>query len=422
MNGSIQMRLKKSGIDAQGRRRKNVKVYDVYYRIKDPKTGKNKQKCRRGFPTKRDAEEYLAKLQVQILNGEYHEESNLTLGEYLHQWIESYPSESGLRPNTEYSYKLHVTKYIIPRLGQIPLQKLTSRQIEKFYGELRKNGRLRHTGGLSETTISYINRILNESLKHAVAHHLISMNPIQEIIKKPVRKQHQASYYTASELRNLLELTKGTPLQVPIALAGLAGLRRGEALGLRENDVDFEAGIIHVQNQITVTDNIPSSNPTKTADSIRNIAMLPELSDILKKQISVNKQKRVLLGDEYQENRLIVCNDDGTMTNPNYFTHHFTTFIKQHGVKKIRFHDLRHTYASLLLESGTDIKTVSSLLGHSTIAITADIYTHVLEGTKKKAAAQLSSLIFSSTPPTMIKELKRNYQANEPNVIKLLSN
>ena len=421
MNGAIYQRKIKAGIDGTGKKRSNMTVYDVFYSVKDPVTGKWKKRGKRGFATKKAAQEYLADINHKALHGLYLPETKMTLGEYINNWLDTYSQSAELRPNTISSYRTHILKYIVPKIGMIQIQHLTSQHIENFYAELRKNGRTKSAGGLSSTTISYINRILHEALKHAVSRHIIATNPINEIIKKPTRNRFTGTTCTVQEIRKLLELAKGTSLRTAIALAGLAGLRRGECLGLRPEDIDYETNILHIRRQITVPNNTPTVQELKTVNSTRDIIMIPELKKIIEEQLTYNAKQQKQLGSHYHNDGWLVCNPDGSIMNPNYLTHHFSTFIKSHGLKKIRFHDLRHTCASLLLEAGVDIKTVSTILGHSSIAITADTYTHVLTTMKQNAANKLSSLI-SPEAPTMIKELRANYQSLEQNGNKLVTN
>ena len=421
MNGYIIKRTKKYGFDGSGKKRNNVDVFDVYYYATDPATGKRKKFGKRGFKTKKLASEYLLQANNDMNNGSFRPETKMKLGEYLTNWLETYSQTAELRPNTVSSYRTHLFKYIIPKIGMIHIQQLNSQRIETFYAELRKNGRTKSEKGLSSTTISYINRILNEALKHAVSHHIISRNPIDDIIKKPTRSRYIGTTYTVQEVQKLLELEMPPALRTAIALAGFAGLRRGECLGLRPEDIDAENNILHIRRQVTVPNNTPTVQELKTENSTRDIIMIPALRKIIDEQLAHNNKQQKYLGSSYHNDGWLICNDDGSIMNPNYLTHHFSTLIRSRHLKKIRFHDLRHTCASLLLEAGVDIKTVSTILGHSSISTTADTYTHVLTTMKQDAANKLSSLISPDTP-TMIEELKANYPALEPNRNKIETN
>lgn len=397
MQGSIKSRKKYNAKDRNGKLRKEVTVFDVQYRYKDPKNGKWKNSRKRGFWTKKEAETFLLELNHQQETGTFRVETRLTMREYLTDWLESYAQTADLRQSTYVGYRRIVHNKIIPRIGEVTVQKLTGKQIEDMYADLRKNGGERKNGGgLSNTTIAYIHRVLNEALKHAVAHQIIAFNPMQTIIHAPTRNQYKAETYTGEEVLKLLELSRGTYFELPIALSAICGLRRGECLGIRMEDIDFDARTLTIQRQLTSVDNNVAVGKPKTENSNRRVALPDEVWDILSRQIKRNETIKAQLGSEYHDDGWIVCNTDGRMINPTYFTKNFSNFLIRHQMRPIRYHDLRHTCASLMLQEDVDLKVTSSILGHSTIAITADLYTHVSDETKRNAVNQLGKLVFGA--------------------------
>lgn len=411
MNGRIYPRVRKNIRDKQGKIRKELTVYDVQYRIRDPQTGKAVKKQKRGFMTKKEAEEFILRINTEQPAELLCERKPQTVSGYLSNWVDDYAKLGKLRPTTVSSYRMMCEKYVFPRIGNIELGKLTGQDIERMYLDLEENGRIQKKGGLSPTTVSYIHRILNEALNHAVAYRLIPANPEQHIIKKPTKNRFHAEFYTDEEVRSLLAIIGEHHLKLPVALAALCGLRRGECLGLKQDDIDFEKGCIYIRRQLTVKNNIVSISEPKTHNSIRQVPLAPEVAEMLREQIQHNVKRKKQLGDEYHDEGWLICKEDGSWINPNYLSHHFRDFLASHGFRKIRFHDLRHTYATLMLKADVPLKVVSSILGHSSITITADLYTHVMEEVKQDAGMKISKVVFGDGSTMSVKEPIINYIA-----------
>ena len=288
------------------------------------------------------------------------------------------------------------------------MKKLTALQVDKLYAELLQHGRADGAGGLSQKSVQYTHRVLNEAMEHAVKKSIIIRNPVKAITNTPKPKKYHAEIYTAEELLHLLRLSYGTFYEVPIALAGICGLRRGECLGMQLKCVDFGKKIICVNKQIIEVNNEVKFSEPKSADSVRTISVPDEVLEIIRRREEVNQRNRHYLGNEYHDWGLIVCHDDGTPFRPGTFTHDFANLLKKHEMKKIRFHDLRHSCASLMLKSGVAMKTASEILGHSSIAITADLYTHVLQEAKEKAAQQVGAAIFGKQDDASVEKMESN--------------
>lgn len=394
MQGSIKERIRKNARDAQGRLRATLKVYDVYYRYTDMITGKKKQAIKRGFLRKNDAEAFLLDINKKQSEGNFLNQKSITVTEYLLQWLNDYV-KINVRASSYVGYERIIKNHLIPYIGNTLLKNLTAMQIDNLYAELLQNGRSDGKGGLSQKSVQYTHRVLNELLEHAVKKQLIYFNPIKGITNTPKPKKFQATIYTAKELLYLLNVAKDTPYELPIALAGICGLRRGECLGLKISDIDFSTKTIKISRQlILLRKQIVESEP-KSTDSNRIIAVPDMVMEIIKKQIQLNNHYKQLLQNEYFDEGYLICHNNGTPIRPDYLTKNFANFIQSKGLKKIRFHDLRHTCASLMLKSGVAMKTASEILGHSSISITADLYTHVLQDTKQVAANQIEQLLIN---------------------------
>ena len=394
MQGSIKERIRKNARDAQGRLRATLKVYDVYYRYTDMITGKKKQAIKRGFLRKSDAEAFLLDINKKQSEGKFLNQKPITIAEYLLQWLNDYV-KINVRASSYVGYERIIKNHLIPYIGNTLLKNLTAMQIDNLYAELLQNGRSDGKGGLSQKSVQYTHRVLNESLEHAVKKQLIYFNPMKGITNTPKPKKFQATIYTAKELLYLLNVAKDTPYELPIALAGICGWRRGECLGLKISDIDFSTKTIKISRQlILLRKQIVESEP-KSTDSNRVIAVPDMVMEIIQKQIRVNNHYKQLLQNEYFDKGYLICHNNGAPIRPDYLTKNFANFIQSKGLKKIRFHDLRHTCASLMLKSGVAMKTASEILGHSSISITADLYTHVLQDTKQVAANQIEQLLIN---------------------------
>jgi integrase len=392
MNGRIETRIIKKGIDKSGKEKENLKVYDVYYRYKDPSTGIWKQTSKKGFRTKGEAEDFLLKVNTQLNDNSFVKPKKITVREYLKDWIETYV-ECTLKKSTVSSYKSIVEQHIVPYLGNVELQKLTSSHIDRFYSEKLKNGRLDGKGGLSAKSVLYIHRILSEALGHALKKSYINNNPIKNITTSPKVPKYRAQIYNRDEILSLMQAIKDTDMEPPVVLAALCGLRRGEVLGLRWQDIDLKNKSIRISRQLIALDKGFDYDTPKSETSRRELAIPQIVATVLESHAARQEQIKQLLGNEHEDNGLVNCNNDGTPINPKNFSKKFANILKKYKLKHIRFHDLRHSYASLMLVSGNSLKVTSELLGHSTISLTADTYTHVIDDLKKEAANKIDNVL-----------------------------
>ena len=393
MQGRIIERIRNNARDKQGRVRKELKVYDIKFRYTDPATGTRKETTKRGFFTKGEAEAFLLDLNQRLTTNTFLPENSISMCEYLLEWMEVYVKVN-LRASTYLGYRRIVKNHLIRHLGELPLKDVTAMSIDRMYAFLLQHGRADGKGGLSAKSVLYTHRVLNEAMEHAVKKKLLYLNPVKSVMNTPKPKRFKGSVYSGEEILELLLIAKDTRLEVPIALAAVCGLRRGECLGLTVDDIDFENQIITINKQLIDIENKAVLGEPKSEESNRLVSAPVEVFEIIERHLKRNMRNKNLLGHEYEDHRLVVCNDNGTPIRPVYFSKNFAKFITKHGMKQIRFHDLRHSCASLMLKSGVAMKTASQILGHSSIGITADLYTHVLQETKKEAALQVGRELF----------------------------
>lgn len=377
MDGSIHERVNTKG----------KKVYDVMFRVIDPKTGEKKQKLKRGFIKKGDAQKYLTEVLGQIENNVYIDAKKITLRELLTEWFSKYV-EGKLAPNTVRGYKVNIYKHIIPNIGWIPIQKLTSTDIENFYCELYGDENDDTSTRLSATSIEYIHRNLSKALDYATKERLILRNPARNA-ERPSKEKFYGDVFDQQTIMKLLTVVKNDPMEIPVALSGLSGLRRGEDAGLMWIDVDLDRCILNIRKQRTAGTVSTKRNKLKTLGSYRSIRITQTLLEILKRHKDLQNKNKELLGDDYIDTGFVCCEPDGSIVDPSTYSKRFSQILKKHNFKAIRFHDLRHSFATNLIRLGVPINTVSKMLGHSSITITLDTYAHVLDEMQQDAVIKM---------------------------------
>jgi integrase len=313
----------------------------------------------------------------------------MTLAEYLRQWLEN--QSMRLSPNTYDGYSVNIEKHIIPSIGNTPLCRLSKMQIESFYNEKLKKGRADGKGGLSVTSVRYIHATLRAALNDAVDMEYIVKN-FANTVKLPKQKDYEPSFLTKKQVDTMLEVFRNTNIFIPVLLAVGLGLRRGEALGLKWEDIDFEKNIISVKRALLPAKGYYNFADLKTAKSRRTLTVPKNIIECLKKEKCRQSKNKLFLGTGYKNMDLVCCNDDGSPITPTALNHRFSKFLIKNDLQTIRFHDLRHTNASLMLKQGVSMKVASDRLGHTTIGITMDLYTHIDAELQQDAANKLNAI------------------------------
>jgi len=357
--------------------------------------GNRKRLYRTVDGTKKDAEKVLTQLLSELNQGTLIEPSKLTLQEYLREWMKTYV-EPNLSPTTVDGYRVNIEKHIIPSIGHIKLQTLTPLHLQRFYKDKLNSGRLDGKGGLNPKTVIYIHRNIREALDHALRMQLVPRN-VADLVTLPKTKQYKAAVYDEKQLLHLREVAKqNEDMELPVNLAAVLGLRRGELLGLKWQNVNFES------RSITICDNlVPTSKGTltkapKSENSKRTVDIPEGLVPILKKHKVRQAENKLALGPAYCDEGFVCCQKDGKHWDPKYFSRKFAAFLKRHNLPHIRLHDLRHSNATLMLKYGVAAKVASQRLGHSSIGITLDLYSHVMSDMQKDAADKIDAGLFQA--------------------------
>jgi integrase len=320
--------------------------------------------------TRAEVSEKLTKALSDRANGIVYDNENITIGEYLDVWLKRSVYGSVRQSTYDRDTNL-VNNHIKPVLGSLKLKKLNSAHVQNFY-------RNRLDTGLSASTVRKIHDILRRGLAEAVDWHLTQRN-VADVVKPPRPVPKEIVALSTDETRRLLDAAAEDRLEALYVLAVHTGMRQGEMLALRWQDVDIENAVLSVRRTLTRRGGKVAFGEPKTKKSRRSIRLTPQAVDALRAHLERQLRDMEILGDHYQDQGLIFTTDTGAPINPsNLRQRSFTPLLKRVGLPHMRFHDLRHTCATLLLSRGVHPKFVQELLGHATIAITLDTYSHVM--------------------------------------------
>ena len=314
-----------------------------------------------------------------------------TVDQFLTDWLEN-THRRRIRPRTYERYREAVYLHIIPSLGHIQLQKLTAQQVQSFYTKKADEG-------LAPATIIYYHSVLHNALDTAVKWGVIFRN-VCDLVAPPRKQQYEIQPLTMEQMQQLLATVRGHKWEALFTLALATGMRRGELLGLKWQDINFEAGLLQVRRVLSrVPTNMPEREHVyveaepKTQKSRRSVMIAPFAFEALKKHRASQLEAKLKAGEFWQEHDYVFCTLHGTHLNPNHVVEEFKKLLTRAGLPDIRFHDLRHSAATLLLSLGIHPKVVQELLGHTQISMTMDVYSHVLPGMQQDAMRQLDAAL-----------------------------
>ena len=322
--------------------------------------------------TKEETRAKLRKARGDADRGVISDGGNVKLSQYLKRWLND-SVRGSVKPITHSSYEMLVNKHVVPFLGNVRLSNLTPAHLQGFY-------RSKLDEGLSPRTVQYLHVVLHRALKQALRWALVPRN-VAEAVDPPKVPKKDVTPLSTDQARVLLEAARGDRLEGLYVLAVHTGMRQGELLALRWEDVDLDAGVLRVRG-------------TKTARSRRTVKLSQTALEALTRHLTRQLGEIDRAGDSWRENGLVFATEIGTALNRHNLTHRsFRPLLAKAGLPQIQFHDLRHTCATLLLSKGGHAKYVQELLGHATIAITLDTYSHVLPGMADRMAQAMEDAL-----------------------------
>jgi integrase len=312
-----------------------------------------------------------------------------TLEAFLNSWMEA--TRDRLASRTAERYASIVKLHIVPVIGNVKLSRLNPEHVRKVYKTVKDKG-------LSNQTCLHVHRALHTALQYGVREERILNENVVARVKAPAVERREHGPVNREQIRFLMAAAKGTRLDVPIAVAALTGLRRGEMLALQWKHVDLVKGTLFVaaslEHSRAASGRIRFKGP-KSKTSRRLIPLAPECVMLLGSHKAQQEEERGLAGDAYVDNDLVFPNPEGSPWPPDTFTTQFSKLAKSVGMRDFRFHDLRHAFASLTLGDGVSIKEVQTLLGHSSPVVTLSVYARSIEGLGRQAVNELARSLLS---------------------------
>ena len=367
-----------------------------------PVNGTSNRKAQKAFDEirieyEREQEEIQRKeAELAELTKNTHPDALLPFTDYIEKWLNS--ARPSLATTTYQSYSNMIKARILPYFQPLGLElrEVTPQHIEDFYQTILDDN-------CTTNTVIHYHSILRKAMQVAVKKDIILKNPVDKV-QRPKKNVYHGNFYTEEEMMTLFDAVSGDPLELCVKIAAYYGLRRSEVLGLRWDAIDMERKTISISHKVIEAEVdgkfIPvGEDVLKTKSSFRTLPLIPAVEKLLLEEKEKQEMFRRLFKKSYCRDYLdYICVDQtGKLLRPNYVTEHFAWLIQKYDQKKIRFHDLRHTCASLLLSNGISMKQIQIWLGHSTFATTADIYAHLDFTAQEESANAMSGMFIRAT-------------------------
>ena len=344
-------------------------------------------KYRRHFETingcKGDAQRKLTEMKAAYDKGVYTPSGRITVAEHLYGWLEGYV-KTNCTQRTLDGYQSIIDHHLIPAFGYIHLKQLQPHVIQAYCGKA--------VSKLSPRTVHHHHRVLSQSLKYAVRQGYLGRNPC-DMVDPPSPRKKAMRTLTPGEVEVLLKTASDSYYYPVIYTAVSTGLRQAELLGLRWRDVDLDLLSISVSQVLYKRRGICEFKEPKTTHSRRCVSMTPKLAIFLREYQANRESFSRQLYRELTLDDLIFASVEGKPIDPGVLTHNFSRIVTRAGLSNVRFHDLRHTFASLMLLRGAKPKVISEALGHSSVAFTMDVYSHIIDGMQSDAMALLDEVL-----------------------------
>lgn len=367
------------------RKRKDGRWEGRYTAGRNPATGKAIYKNVLG-KTQAEVKEKLKKAIGEAKGLDVAKAESYTVGQWMDVWYEYY-AKIKVRPSSHKTYEGYIKNHIKPSIGNIPLTKLTTLDLQRLYQKLLTEGRVdrleakNQPKGLSSKTVRNINQVISSAMQLAIQQHLIAQNPTDGCAL-PKTEHREMQTLSADQLAAFLLEAKHSGVFEMYYIELATGLRRGELLGLKWEDIDFSTQTLRVRRQVGRINGEVREAPLKTKNAYRTISLGTDAVGILKQQ-----------REKHPSSSYVFPGPTGGPIAPDSVLHMLHRVLDRAGLPEIRFHDLRHTFATLALQNGVDVKTVSGMLGHFSAGFTLDTYAHVTTAAQKKAAETMGEVL-----------------------------
>lgn len=333
------------------------------------------------------------KLSEEVLSEKAGSKTDFEFTAFLDYWLETIrPTIARTSHQSYLRYIGRIKAYFDERYPHLLLGDLTALQLQKFYND-------KFNSGLSGNSVKHYHANIHKALKYAVKMDMLDIN-VADKVELPKIQKFEATFYNRDELEQLFEVFKGDRLELVVHIAAYYGLRKSEIIGLKWDSINFEEKKLTVRRKVSSTygggkETVFVENQLKTESSVRTFPLIPHIEQMLRERKTLEEYYSKLLGKDFdREYDGFVCRDNyGKLITPNFVTSHFKYIIKKYKLKHIRFHDLRHSCASLLLANGVSMKAIQEWLGHSTFNVTANFYSHLDYHSKVESAETIAKVL-----------------------------
>jgi integrase len=357
---------------------------------RDPASGARKRKWHSFKGTKREAQVECSRLITAVTGGNYVEPNRVNLTVFLDRWLVFIKTQ--VSPKFYERYAGIVTQNIKPELGAVMLAKLKPAQISDCYARALAGGRKDDKeGGLAPRAVGHMHRVLKQALGQAVKWELLNRNPV-DAVDPPKVEWKPVQTYDLPQTAEVIETFRGRPLFVPVLLAALCGLRRGEICALRWKNVDLDGAQMSIVESLEQTKAGLRFKAPKSGKG-RTVALSQTVVGELRSYRAKRAQEMLKLGKGLSDEDLVIAHEDGSQITPIYVSQQWSRLITKTALARLRFHDLRHAHATHMLANGVHPKVASERLGHSKVGITLDLYSHVIPGMQADAAAMVDAAL-----------------------------
>ena len=341
---------------------------------------------------KRKAEKLKDEILAEYEKKKDNVQTDILFTDYIRKWLEWKKDRIDIITYQGYIFAVNA---VIPYFEKrdMKLVDINRRNLQVIFDDMNINGRTRSEKPLKANTIKRYKNVVNQALKHAVMEDLIPSNPCQ-YVELPKVEKYNSTFYTIQQIKDLFAAIKGDVLENLIKITVLYGLRRSEVLGIKWDSIDFESGKLEIKHTVVTMNSTVEKDKTKNSSSHRTFPLTPDAIAIFEEEKRKEEANRILFGDDYIESDYVFKWDSGKPFSTDYVTKHFSDLLEQNNLPHIRFHELRHSCASMLMNTGYTLKDVQEYMGHANIKMTADIYGHLDSSRKSELSKGIAGNIF----------------------------